>query len=873
MEVLTDAGAPDPFTGRTIGDRYRIGELLNVGGMGRVYKGIQTSLERPVAIKLIHPHLLTSEEVVGRFLTEARASSRLNHPNVVSIYDFGRMPQSAGGHLFLVMELLTGKDLRTLMDGEELGLKRIADILRQTLAALGEAHHVGITHRDVKPENILLEMRRGESSHVKVIDFGIAHVGGEARRTQAGRVFGTPWYMAPEQASGGNVGPAADLYAVGVMLFEMLTGKLPFDDDAPADVLIKQMSAPRPDPREMAPERSIPDELATVCLRALEIDPGKRFSDAESFAAAIVQTATREAWSSGKASMFPKKRDPSSKAPPESGPRPVDLVLVQPTLRTATGDREVPLVAREEDLATARAIIAEPNGAGALVLYGRPGIGRSRMARAIADEAQALGASVISVRVSPSPTSEVTFSGLAALVFGLAGLGPDELVVRPAGASSLAAQGLRAILLHEVFGGEHDRGPEATRRAVDAAVRWAARRAALRAGGKRVVVVIDDVHYMDPMSQCAVEDLIENDPPGELFVIMTSERQPEVGLATRIRGRELRALSREEATHLLGDVPLPVAAGEAIEPLYVDVLRRFRKLDAPKDAPGSLAELVEHWLRRLPPGQQRTIQAIGVTGGGPLRELSEILPRGEDLDDALRPLSDAGVLDVRDGQVRLRNEIYGRIAVANAPGGAISDLHARAREMLDETAHTAELRAYHALRTDPSFETFMVVEEAARVRARSGNEEAAIALLWDAMSVAREQELRGESEAQVATSAHLVFGRKLADALIHSGRLDQAQGVLAEILELAPPNDAVRAHILERLAAIAYNRGRTAEAEQRRAEAQKIADWAGDRGLTERLKAPLEKIETKPPRRMIFKTPSVGIVQPRPPASVRARRA
>src|ERR1700733_1309728 len=105
VAIFEEQTSTDPFRGRTIGDRYRVGELINVGGMGRVYKGIQTSLDRPVAIKVIHPHLLTSEEVVGRFFTEARASSRLNHPNVVSIYDFGRMPQSEGGHLFLVMEL------------------------------------------------------------------------------------------------------------------------------------------------------------------------------------------------------------------------------------------------------------------------------------------------------------------------------------------------------------------------------------------------------------------------------------------------------------------------------------------------------------------------------------------------------------------------------------------------------------------------------------------------------------------------------------------------------------------------------------------------------------------------------------------------
>ena len=812
--------------------------------MGRVYKGIQTSLDRPVAIKLIHPHLLTSEEVVGRFFTEARASSKLNHPNVVSIYDFGRMPAADGGHLFLVMELLGGRDLRALLDGKALSFGRIADILQQTLAALGEAHHVGITHRDVKPENILIETRRDESHLVKVIDFGIARIGSDPRRTQAGRVFGTPWYMAPEQASGANVGPGADLYAVGVMLFEMLTGRVPFDDDVPANILMKQLTAARPDPRVVSPERKIPNALAEVCLKALSVDPERRYTDAEAFAAAIVESATRESWNVGRSSLFPRRSPPPSR--PEAG-----FALADTAALHATAPRDEGLAGRDEDLEAVLQAVTEPGDARGFVVYGRAGIGRSRLLAVVVGELRGRDIPVITFRSRPRPGGEVSFGGLAQLVPVLTGLAVEELLGVDDGGEDVSL-GLAAIFRHDV---PREQDPDRTLRAVDAALAWAARRAVDRAGESRVVVAIDDVHDMDPVSQSALEDLLEGDATKGLFVLMTSEQPPDVGLARRIHGRELLGLSRSDVARILGDLPLPAGVRDDIEPLYIDALRRFRHLNAPEDPPATLPELVAQWLRHLSPAEQRTIQALGVAGASSLRHLGEVLPRPEDLDDALRPLAEGGVVLVEDGEARLGNALYGRVALAHASSGAVAELHSRALALIDDAPYTVELRAFHALRGEPSFETFLLVENAARERSRCGSDEATIALLWDGIRVAREHELRGEAEAQVAVSARIVFGRKLGESLVRAGRLDQAQGVLAEILELAPQRDAARARVLEGLAMIASSRGRTEEADQRRAEASMIADYAGDRELAVRLRGPLQRIETRPPRKMILKTP------------------
>ena len=747
--------------------------------------------------------------------------------------------------------------MRAVIGQKRLALPRIAENLGQTLAALGEAHHVGITHRDVKPENILIETRRDDSHLVKVIDFGIARIGGDPRRTQAGRVFGTPWYMAPEQASGAAVGPSADLYAVGVMLFEMLTGVVPFDDEVPASILLKQLTAPRPDPRVIAPDRKIPDALAEVCLKALSIDPEQRFTDAETFAAAIVETATRESWNAGRSSLFPRKSPAPAKV--DSG-----LALADTAALHATAPRDEGLAGREDDLAAILRLVAAPGDARALVLHGRAGIGRTRLLSVAVGELRSRDVRVITFRARPRPAGEASFGGLAHLVPVLTGLSPEELLGETDAGDDVAA-GLAAILGHEI---PRDQESGATHRIVAAALAWAARRAVERAGEDRIVLAIDDVDEMDPVSQGALEDLLECDGTTGIFVLMTSEQPPDVGLARRIEGHALRGLSRTDAQRLLGDVPLPAGTPEEIEPLYLEALRRFRLMATPDDPPATLMDLVALWLRHLLPAELRTIQALGVAGASSLRTLGEVLPRPEDLDDALRPLAEGGVVVVEDGQARLGNALYGRVALAHAASGAVAELHSRALALIDDAPSTVELRAYHALRGEPSFEMFLLVENAARERTRCGSDEATIALLWDGIRVAREHELRGDAEAQVAISARVVFGRKLGEALVRSGRLDQAQGVLAEVLELAPQRDSARAQVLEGLATIAHNRGRADEADKRRAEASMIADYAGDRELAARLRGPMPRLETRPPRKMILKTP-VNVFVPRsgPPRS------
>src|SRR4051812_15952196 len=314
----TSAPIEDPFINRTLPGGYVILDLVGIGGMGRVYRAEQRTLGRTVAVKVIHPHLLGDESAAARFIAEARAASRLNHPNSVGVIDFGKTDD---GQLYLVMEFLRGRDLaRVAYEEGPLPFPRVINVLKQALAALAEAHHLGIIHRDLKPENIILEPLRAGGDFVKVVDFGLAKMREgpglrETGITTPGIICGTPDYMAPEQGRGGAIDPRTDIYAMGVILFQLLVGRLPFEGDSPTQVVLMHLTMPPPDPRHVAPERSMPDSLARVVMRALAKDPKERFSSADDMTNALSAVQTELEMVGRAKSAVPHVACPSCGAP------------------------------------------------------------------------------------------------------------------------------------------------------------------------------------------------------------------------------------------------------------------------------------------------------------------------------------------------------------------------------------------------------------------------------------------------------------------------------------------------------------------------------------------------------------------------------
>ena len=295
---------------QTIGN-YHIQEVLGRGGMGTVFSGEHVYIGKKVAVKILHPQFAKYDDALKRFLREARAASSINHPNICDVTDFGPMPD---GGVYFVMEYLDGTSLEDLIDSQgAMPLHRCLNIANQMALALASAHDEGIIHRDLKPDNIMLVKKPGrrelvkvvtnnddgtsstkiviekeeEYDYVKILDFGIAKVltpeSSPPSKTLAGAVFGTPEYMSPEAAKGENIDFRSDIYSVGVILFDMICGRPPFEAEASAEVLAMHINTAPPLPSKVAPHCEITPLAEALIMRAMAKDPDKRYQSFDEF--------------------------------------------------------------------------------------------------------------------------------------------------------------------------------------------------------------------------------------------------------------------------------------------------------------------------------------------------------------------------------------------------------------------------------------------------------------------------------------------------------------------------------------------------------------------------------------------------------------
>jgi tetratricopeptide (TPR) repeat protein len=279
-------GEPE-LVGTVIDGRYRIVSLIGLGGMGRVFLAEHLRLQRQVAVKVLLRAYSLLPEVVQRFEREAVAVARLDHPNCLAVHDFGRLPD---GSLFLVMSYYAGVNLRAAIDAAPISIARACHVTRHLLSGLAHAHHAGIVHRDVKPDNVILVRHEGDGDFAKLLDFGIAKlVDDEVAKkalTTVGQRFGTPAYMSPEQALGKPVDARTDLYSLTAVLFEMLTGRVPFFAEDEAAMLALHAGHAPPRLAEVC-DRSFPPELEALVRRGLAKDPGERWNSAEEYLTAL----------------------------------------------------------------------------------------------------------------------------------------------------------------------------------------------------------------------------------------------------------------------------------------------------------------------------------------------------------------------------------------------------------------------------------------------------------------------------------------------------------------------------------------------------------------------------------------------------------
>jgi serine/threonine protein kinase len=274
----------DPLIDSVVDGRYRIEAVIGQGGMGTVYRVRHVLLDKLLALKALRADLASDPEIADRFIHEARTAASVSHPDLVQISDFGTLPS---GQAYFVMDLLQGVPLSALLRRYgALSPRRAVRLIHKTAAAVQAAHDAGIVHRDLKPDNVHVRVLEGDDE-IKIVDFGLARVVGSHRRTRAGVVFGTPYYMSPEQASGENIGPQSDVYSLGIVFYELLTGRVPFEADTYMGVLTQHIyMKPLPLGERLGKVLDV-GALEAIVLRCLEKQPGRRFGSMNELIAAL----------------------------------------------------------------------------------------------------------------------------------------------------------------------------------------------------------------------------------------------------------------------------------------------------------------------------------------------------------------------------------------------------------------------------------------------------------------------------------------------------------------------------------------------------------------------------------------------------------
>jgi serine/threonine protein kinase/tetratricopeptide (TPR) repeat protein len=845
---------PDPLIGRTVGGAYLLQELIGVGGMGRVYRAEQNMLGRTVAVKVIHPHLLGDDQTLARFYNEARAASRLNHPASVSIIDFGRTEDS---NLYLVMEFLDGRDLAQILAEEgPLPFLRICRIMRHILSALGEAHALGVVHRDLKPENIILRRVRRGAEQVKVVDFGLAHIVGSGGTsiTTPGLVCGTPDYMSPEQGKGETVDGRGDLYSLGVMLFEMLTDRLPFEDDTPTKVVFRHIHDPVPDPRQLAPYRAIPEDLADVALKALSKKREDRFQTADEMYEAIhAIELDLERQGKGSFTECPACR---SKNPRdmrfcgECGARLTERFSLPPGLRTGAPPpratllpgSDAPLMGRRVELERLGELhAATRNGPVWVHAQGEPGVGKTRFLLEAARRFDEAGDRVVDVAAHPSG-EPVPYWAARQLLLGLlevdeAKLG--ELATQAVVGDPLARAGIGEVLSPKGMPGAPGMGlASAVAMALVAALRVAVGRSTSGA----VALLVDDLDRADSLSRTALAEMVERLGPEDHVLLLTSSRRraarqvPEDVDRIVLEGLDpVDGLALITGAPPLDDHELRIEANTPTRlytPLYLRTLRAlgFLSLDPSEEGfPTRLSDAILRRLERLGMEARRLLQGIAVLGEVVPRTSIEALLGKEGLGGLPELLKENLIEPAPEGALRVDHPFLRELVEGSIPAEARKELHARALDVALGVDAPLEVRAHHAFRAGEPMSALLLLERMGDAALERGDAETAVLGYRRGLELARRELLMAGDT--TLDRAIVTFSRKLGRAMDRAGDHATADGVLREALELAGPVSRERPKMLLVLGQVARGRGRERDARRFFSQALELATRHGDDGV------------------------------------------
>jgi eukaryotic-like serine/threonine-protein kinase len=881
---LADA---DPYLGLTLMEKYQLKRLLGEGGMGRVYLAEHLALEKPVAVKILHQHLLGDERSVARFSAEAREASRLNHPNVVTVMEFG---ETEYGVMFLVMEYLRGRPLSDLIADEyPFPFELLVSIFRQILLAVGEAHRLGVLHRDLKPDNVFLEPLADGTELVKVIDFGIAKRFDQegAGLTSPGMVCGTPEYMSPEQVQGETLDQRSDVYALGILLYEMIVGTPPFFGGGPAEIMIQHAEDDPIPPSEAALELSIPPSLDAIVLWAMAKSRSERIESAEEFRRVLDSWLLVSSQSEAAPDEIHGSTCPSCSTfyleqtdicpacgyqlpvdQPQEGTQylieslgaeqvnslrsqrlPKATVTVDglqisfggPTstealaLTSETIARYLPLVGRDQEVAT---LLKGVQTGGPLRLVGEAGLGKSRLLDELASRARDAEHDVI--RVAPRDESywPSPLWPVKQLVAELVGCSlkemdsPERLAkgLSDVGAAEGALAGITDLLgLLAPHQQRMDR--PARRRESFAALRDLV---VARMRARPLAILLEDLDEMDSASQRYI-GFLQSLPIHQSLLLVVTQAHPPVESDT-IPTVALSGLGRADAQGFAllkqNGLPLNREAEALLEvtggnPFFIDQLVRLTHEGALPNKVVRRIELVDARLNRLPMHLRELLQRIAVHGGRvPFVRLERAFSIvAEQLDDRLSSLETMGLVRTGVDWVSASHPLLEDAVLAGMPAEIRAEAHRHYLAINPLTVRSIGAAVRHALGGGDDRTQAELLHMGAGVAYEHYDNAKAIQWLQLALQKSRLLWGCGDGGMDSDTLFTVELGRALSDVLFQNGDRKTADAVLREVQQfVSPAQPALAAAVLMDQAKQVSRRGQLSSAEELLQEALTALD-------------------------------------------------